>query len=236
MGLFPPLLFDSTSKMNQKPTTLLTSFINASKAEIRAGHDSGASYDELAKADAYQQIKILEPHLTPPSASKVIQDARAILEALPDDKNFEAATRAKEAGNAHFLAARYPDALAAYSESICLSPFPSKSSAGEEQGDAVVDRHSLALAFGNRSAVLFRQARYAECVRDVDDAVSFGYPQKSLGKLLVRKVRSYVAADRPDLAVAFLSSKVQSMKLSPACLAEYEKELNDVLTEAKDKV
>ena len=103
---------------------------------------------------------------------------------------------ARQKGNSFFKKSAFKEALAHYNHAVRLAPFPR------------VDNNdtTLALAFGNRSAVLAHLNRHGETVRDVDWALEYGYPSESASKLVLRKVQALLHSKRPDLAAATLKA------------------------------
>ncbi|KAK5641696.1 hypothetical protein RI129_010243 [Pyrocoelia pectoralis] len=87
-------------------------------------------------------------------------------------KNCKMADELREEGNHHFKLKNDTLALRKYTESIAYAP------RGSEQ---------LALAFANRSAVLYQLKLYKECLKDITQALSSNYPKRLCEKLIKRR-------------------------------------------------
>lgn len=92
------------------------------------------------------------------------------------EKDAEKALHSRQLGNGAFVKRDLPAALRHYNDSLRFCPVVTD----DEQTD-------LALAFGNRSAVLFELGRYKECVTDIARAVLAGYPKEKYDRLLNRR-------------------------------------------------
>jgi tetratricopeptide (TPR) repeat protein len=143
-------------------------------------------------------------------------------------KNIHSAERARLEGNKHFSSGNYNQALLSYNDALRLVPFPSAKGGGSSQNA----KTTLAVVFGNRSAVLFRLERHAEAIRDVDNAIIFGYPLQSAGKLFARKIEALLAARRPDLAS---DAVTLASKFSIQVEDDLKKRVNDKLTKWNGK-
>jgi hypothetical protein len=85
------------------------------------------------------------------------------------------------------------------------------------------------------SSHLYSIGRYAEAVRDVDDAVMYKYPVGSLHKLFARKARALLAAGRPDLARSFMKTNFRKIfKLTAEQCSKMDEELESVKKEADE--
>ncbi|KAJ8981121.1 hypothetical protein NQ317_007896, partial [Molorchus minor] len=78
-------------------------------------------------------------------------------------------------GNAMFGAKKDLDAIKLYTESIAYA----------ENGSS-----HLGLAYANRSAVLFENRYYEECLKDISRALKNNYPQNLLKKIVGRQKRA----------------------------------------------
>lgn len=92
-------------------------------------------------------------------------------------KDAKESERLREQGNKIFVkcgtnSAQYMEALKLYIKSIAFAPYPSR---------------QLALAYANRSAVLFELALYLECTQDINRALALDYPDNLRAKLCIRK-------------------------------------------------
>ncbi|XP_058792910.1 SET and MYND domain-containing protein 4-like [Phymastichus coffea] len=88
----------------------------------------------------------------------------------PEVKNDNDATTYKEEGNQCFVMGDDDDAIEKYTMSLAFSP----------------SKESMAHAFANRSAALYRMQLYRECLIDIDAALSHGYPEEKCQKLKER--------------------------------------------------
>ncbi|KAL8614446.1 hypothetical protein ACOMHN_007782 [Nucella lapillus] len=109
-------------------------------------------------------------------------------------KDAQRAAHHKQEGNKLFLAQQDKQALQSYTQSMQFAPF------GRELTDEK-DLH-LGVAYGNRSAVLFRLHKYQECLTDIERALTVGTPKQSKPKLLVRRCLCYAKLGQKDGAVA----------------------------------
>lgn len=82
----------------------------------------------------------------------------------------------------------YIEVLRVYNESIAYAPNNSE---------------ELALAFGNRATVLFRLNYFRESLADINRALCLPYPDKSMGKLLIKKVHCMKIIDHPDVSIIY---------------------------------
>ncbi|KAJ7372657.1 hypothetical protein OS493_017929 [Desmophyllum pertusum] len=89
-------------------------------------------------------------------------------------KSASESTRLRNEGNKLYQKKRYREALEVYSSSILNAPVESH---GNE----------LSLAIANRSAVLFHLREYRQCLEDIQQALSRGYPLELRYKLLDRQ-------------------------------------------------
>lgn len=107
-------------------------------------------------------------------------------------KNVKKASELREKGNKLYVKCKttkdFVQVLKAYNESIAVAPRNSE---------------ELALAYGNRAIVLFRCHYYKECLADINRALCHNYPDKSVGKLLIKRVRCMKILDHPDLLVTY---------------------------------
>lgn len=94
-------------------------------------------------------------------------------------KSSEQSKQMRDLGNMSFKDSNYIDALNQYTQAVRFAPYPSQD----------VKDDSLALALANRSAALYSLTRYRLCLLDIDLAIKYGYPEKNLFKLLIRKVK-----------------------------------------------
>ncbi|XP_031832591.1 protein-lysine N-methyltransferase SMYD4 [Nomia melanderi] len=95
-----------------------------------------------------------------------------------DTKNPKESEKFRELGNKEFVSDPLTNtsctkALKLYTKSIAYAPCLSE---------------QLALAYANRSAVLFKLHKYEECIKDIDRALSLSYPDRLRIKVYIRKV------------------------------------------------
>ncbi|XP_029168935.1 SET and MYND domain-containing protein 4-like [Nylanderia fulva] len=92
-------------------------------------------------------------------------------------KNAKESEKLREQGNKVFIKGALNnmtciEALKLYTMSVAFAPYPSE---------------QLALAYANRSAVLFQLGLHSECIQDIDRALVLNYPDNLRAKLYVRK-------------------------------------------------
>ncbi|XP_029680669.1 SET and MYND domain-containing protein 4-like isoform X2 [Formica exsecta] len=97
-------------------------------------------------------------------------------------KNAKESEKLREQGNKVFIKGTFNnmtciDALKLYTKSIAFAPYPSE---------------QLALAYANRSAVLFQLGLHLECIQDIDRALALNYPDNLRAKLYVRKTECLI--------------------------------------------
>ncbi|XP_065341043.1 SET and MYND domain-containing protein 4-like [Cloeon dipterum] len=105
----------------------------------------------------------------------------------------------REAGNDKFKKKRDLEALELYTKSILYAPASSK---------------ALALAFGNRSAVLKSLNKYTECILDVRRALCLEFPENSKYKLMIRLGECYKALGDFKEAIQTLAKAEKQLQLS----------------------
>ena len=93
----------------------------------------------------------------------------------------------REQGNAFFCKNQLFEAIKQYNYSIIYAVHPTK-----DAGDEVKHRDTLALAFANRSAVLYLLEMYELALDDIERAVHYGYPNDKMNKLVMRKIKCSV--------------------------------------------
>lgn len=91
---------------------------------------------------------------------------------IDSGKDESKSERARNYGNEMYKVRHYDDALIFYNESIAFAKNNGK---------------NLALAYGNRSAVLFQMKQYAASLQDIEQAKICNYPADLLNKLQVRQ-------------------------------------------------
>ncbi|XP_033336685.2 protein-lysine N-methyltransferase SMYD4 [Megalopta genalis] len=108
-------------------------------------------------------------------------------------KNAEEAEKFRAQGNKIYVSKPLTnvsciEALKLYTESIANAPCSSK---------------QLALAYGNRSAVLLKLHRYEECIRDIERALVLSCPDNSKAKLYMRKAESLKALQKKNSSLEY---------------------------------
>lgn len=95
-------------------------------------------------------------------------------------KSSEYAKACRVEGNAEFTKSNtnLTQALLCYTKSIAAAPYPAS------END---DSNDLAIAFANRSAVLFAMGKYNECTGDITQTLKFQYPDTLKYKVFMRK-------------------------------------------------
>lgn len=87
-------------------------------------------------------------------------------------KNPQISSELRERGNKAYINNQDTDALELYTESVSYAPTNSE---------------ELALAYANRSVVLFRLKKFTSALVDINRALKSGYPQVLVPKLVTRK-------------------------------------------------
>lgn len=118
--------------------------------------------------------------------------------AISREKSASRAAILRNLGNESYRLSRLSDALNFYSESIANAP---------------IDSEELALAFGNRSAVLFRLRKYELCLLDVNRALRGRLPEISKEKLLERQAKSWNRIQKEN-AVKLMCMEVRTNEFS----------------------
>ncbi|XP_012560518.1 SET and MYND domain-containing protein 4 [Hydra vulgaris] len=106
---------------------------------------------------------------------------------------------ARNLGNKQFANLKLVDSMKCYSESISLAESCSQ---------------ELALAYGNRSAVLFEKKEYALCQADINAALLNKYPSDRVYKLYERLGKCYLELSLYEQASEALSECLQCIKVS----------------------
>lgn len=99
-----------------------------------------------------------------------------------DTKSAKESESFRTLGNQAFKKREYNGALVLYSKSLIVAPWVSTGS-------------ELALAFANRSAVLFYMEKYIPCLIDIKYAIIYGYPLNLLYKLWDRQNKCFKQLD-----------------------------------------
>lgn len=70
---------------------------------------------------------------------------------------------------------------------------------------------SLALGYGNRSAVLFELGQYEKCICDIDLALLHGYPRILHSKLAERKAKCFIALQKKNEAKCLIEASLEAL-------------------------
>ena len=130
-------------------------------------------------------------------------------------KSAEESARMRNNGNKLFQKNHYHKALEVYSRSILVAPFE-------------CDGKELCLAFANRSAVLFHLKEYEQCLRDIQQALNYGYPEELKYKLFDRQGKCLVQLGRTGKACdCFLEAReaLNSSRLDCQKMEEWSRDL-----------
>ncbi|EZA61542.1 SET and MYND domain-containing protein [Ooceraea biroi] len=97
-------------------------------------------------------------------------------------KSAKESEKLREEGNKVFVKGAFNnitcvDALKLYAKAVAFAPYPSE---------------QLALAYANRSAVLFQLGLHTECIQDIDRALALNYPDNLRAKLYIRKTECLI--------------------------------------------
>lgn len=142
---------------------------------------------KLVKADKYYDVtnnfhKLETDEDRVKFTLNVMEENDFIPHVINKSKSAEESERLREEGNKAFASCNFNSAmchftLGLYTKSIALAPHKSK---------------QLALAYANRSAVLFDLGLYSECIQDIDRALALSYPDDLKGKLYMRKTHCLI--------------------------------------------
>jgi tetratricopeptide (TPR) repeat protein len=122
------------------------------------------------------------------------------IEPLLNPKSSDGSTSSRVEGNKFFQKKLLRKALEEYTQSIMLAP--------------VSDEKTTALAYANRSAVLFHLRKYELCLRDIKTSVEHRYPDESLYKLLDRKGRCLTLLGEKDEAQSAFEEALKCLTIS----------------------
>ena len=121
-------------------------------------------------------------------------------------KNTAKAESLRSKGNETFKKKNYADAVKIYSDSIAVAP-----AYRNKEKDSDQESNVLSLAFANRSAALFHLAKYADCIKDIENALHHGYPKNLQFKLYERKGKCQMNIDIPKAKESFAQA-LQSLE------------------------
>ncbi|XP_014472145.1 PREDICTED: SET and MYND domain-containing protein 4-like, partial [Dinoponera quadriceps] len=127
--------------------------------------------------------------------------------AINKTKNAKDSERLRKEGNNIYVTRNSNNvscitALNLYTKSISMAPYPSL---------------ELALAYANRSVVLYILGLYSECIQDIDRALALNYPDDLKGKLFIRKTQCLIALGKPTMGGMIKKTEhwISEMTLSP---------------------
>lgn len=106
---------------------------------------------------------------------------RGLKEPICGKKSAESSAEKREAGNAAFYDARFPQALILYSLAVFQAPHTGKGS------------ECLALGLANRSACLQKLGLHDLALTDIEQAIRAGYPESKVFKLYERQAECFSA-------------------------------------------
>ena len=112
-------------------------------------------------------------------------------------KSVELSEQIRKRGNEEFKCKNLKKSLDLYTESIFYAP------KGQE---------CLALAFANRSLVLYHLNEYRECCQDIRLALSHGYPVSSSAKLFLRMAKCLAALGEIKAAETLFKETLENMQ------------------------
>ncbi|XP_014486634.1 PREDICTED: SET and MYND domain-containing protein 4-like [Dinoponera quadriceps] len=135
--------------------------------------------------DSFQKLKTDQERVI--YTLNIMWENGLIPDAINKTKNAKDSEQLREEGNNIYVTCNSNDvscviALNLYTKSISMAPYLSL---------------ELALAYGNRSAVLYVLGLYLECIQDIDRALALNYPDDLKGKLFIRKMQCLIALGKP---------------------------------------
>lgn len=116
-------------------------------------------------------------------------------------KSASQSARLRNEGNKLFQKKRYHEALEIYSRSILNAPVESCG-------------HEHSLAFANRSAVLFHLREYRQCLEDIEQALSCGFPNELRYKLFDRQGKCHLGIGQSSEALDCFQKAKQALNES----------------------
>ena len=152
------------------------SFLSRTSPEERSQLTKNLDCSNISENISTLYHFLLEKHLVPEYKNRA-------------GKSLEASNDCRNRGNVAFKTKRDTDALKLYTESIALAPIGS-----QEQ----------ALAYANRSAVLFHLDKFTSALVDVNRALKMNYPEELMPKLLVRKEKCTVKINSVEAEKEFM--------------------------------
>jgi len=139
-----------------------------------------ATGKHIEVADRYKKLKTDQERVI--FTFNIMLEYNIIPNAAGMPKNAKESENLRKQGNKIFVKSAFNnitciDALKLYTRAIAFAPYPSE---------------QLALAYANRSAVLFQLGLHTECIQDIDRALFLSYPDNLRAKLYVRKTECLI--------------------------------------------
>lgn len=119
--------------------------------------------------------------------TKYINDFLQFRNNCKEGKDAKISDEKRKQGNQELKSKNLKESLDLYTESVFYAPR---------------DEECLALAYANRSLVLYQLDRFEECLRDIELAFKHGYPVSSSAKLWLRMGRCLVRSGKIEAAEA----------------------------------
>lgn len=111
---------------------------------------------------------------------------------ISNQKSTSESKKWRDKGNDMFVrnnsSEHFTEACKLYSKSVAFAPKNSD---------------ELALAYANRSAVLFRLGKYEHCIKDIEKCLSLNYPNHLKLKILLRKIECFVKLNSPKVLTVY---------------------------------
>ncbi|XP_060575894.1 SET and MYND domain-containing protein 4-like [Ruditapes philippinarum] len=139
-------------------------------------------------------------------------------------KASENASGFRNEGNRLFQRKIYKEAVSKYTQAVLNGPKESE---------------ELALAYGNRSAALYRIGSYQECLADIEEALKCGFPSSLCHKLLLRKAQcmSHLGQhEDTQLCLEVLQKKLSGLDLDASKKDVILKEISEIQSLHKSNV
>lgn len=113
-------------------------------------------------------------------------------------------------GNRLYRERKLEQALLAYNYSILAAPFPNQAAEATPTIN-IPEQESLALAYANRSAVLYEMGQYESALADVQRAFIYGYPPARKHRLHERQVKCLQALGKFQEAKTILEETINAL-------------------------
>ena len=155
-----------------------------------------------------------------------------------EPKNSKVSQEYRVKGNELFKSKNFQNALIQYNKSIKLARNPKlkiskktatlteiTSSAETEENEAEKPEEELAFAYANRSAVFFHLNEFDLCLKDIEKAFEYNYPETIRKRLIERKVQSYFKLDLFDELKQLLAEETC---LEPEFIQTYSEKIQEL--------